>query len=634
MPKNTHKSSTCQFVPGFALPTILIASVVMLLVLTTAIAAVVSTRNAIQDAYYTQLAKEAAESAVDHAKACIYQNNVSATWSGSSDSQKLRPGSSCTGGPQCSAASCYIISTSLLRTTYEVGVPSTDATGVIRVPVTGTTQRLRSSNQDIWKEYKQTQYAIVRFRTTPQIASGAGWKDWGHNGYMLSAEGTLWGWGDNGGNQLGPSSLGSTITTPIKIALPSGMRYVEKFAGSGQGATFICAIMVPSDASANRAAYCRGSGMGLPAGGDWNLFQIPSSSTQYPTNISTNGYGSDGACITTNIGNLYCVGINDSGETGTRSTSNQFIPITDMAWRFDAGNMRDVATSDRNTCGITNDNRAYCAGDNWAGQLGRGNTSTNVWVGNSNPDKVLVPGDPNITKVRLTYHSDSIVSYFMTSDGAVYMTGSGMAGTANDGSTANSYSTPRQITSPGFGEMISVGEEGAGGRNSLCVIASAGPTGGDTGLFCIGSNKFGQTGRGSCGNPQTNWIGAVPVVGGSGPIRIRPNLGNAAGYQMNSVMVIDWQGNAYAAGDNSYGKLGTGAPLGSCNPTYRPVQLPSGVGAVAVANGDEYTAFILGSDNNLYAMGRNHQGQLGNGTTTDSNVPVRVLIPQETAIYY
>ena len=103
---------------------------------------------------------------------------------------------------------------------------------------------------------------------------------------------------------------------------------------------------------------------------------------------------------------------------------------------------------------------------------------------------------------------------------------------------------------------------------------------------------------------------------------------------MNSVMVIDWQGNAYSAGDNSYGKLGTGAALGSCNPTFRPIKLPIGVSAVAVTNGDEYTAFILGSDGNLYSMGRNHQGQLGNGTTTDSNVPVRVLIPQETTIYY
>lgn len=619
---------------GFALPTILIASVVMLLVLTTAITSIVSTRNAIQDEYYTQLAKEAAESAIDHAKACIYQNNVSPSWSGTSDSQKLRPGVGCSGGSPCSTASCYIISTGSLRTTYEVGTPSTDATGVIQVPVVGITQRLRSSNQDVWKEYRQTQNAIVRFRTTPQIASGAGWKDWGHNGYMLSSEGTLWGWGDNSSNQLGSSSLGSMITTPVKIGLPPGMRYVEKFTGSGQGATFICAIMVPSDSSANRAAYCRGSGMGLPAGGDWSLFQIPSPSMQYPTNISTNGYGSDGACITTNIGNLYCDGINDSGQTGTRSTSNQFIPITNMAWRFDVGNMRDVVTSDRNTCGITNDSRAYCAGDNWAGQLGQGNTSTNVWVGNSNPNKVLVPGDPNITKIRLTYHSDSIVAYFMTDSGMVYMTGSGQTGTANDGSTSNSYSTPRQITSPGFGEMISVGEEGYGGRNSLCVIASSGPTGGDTGLFCLGSNKFGQTGRGTCGGPQTSWIGAVPVQEVSGPVRIRPNLGSAAGYQMNSVMVIDWQGNAYSAGDNSYGKLGTGAALGSCNPTFRPIKLPIGVSAVAVANGDEYTAFILGSDGNLYSMGRNHQGQLGNGTTTDSNVPVRVLIPQETTIYY
>ena len=47
---------------GFALPTILIASVVMLLVLTTAIAGIVATRNALDDQRYTQFAKEATES--------------------------------------------------------------------------------------------------------------------------------------------------------------------------------------------------------------------------------------------------------------------------------------------------------------------------------------------------------------------------------------------------------------------------------------------------------------------------------------------------------------------------------------------------------------------------------------------
>ena len=153
-------------------------------------------------------------------------------------------------------------------------------------------------------------------------------------------------------------------------------------------------------------------------------------------------------------------------------------------------------------------------------------------------------------------------------------------------------------------------------------------------MFCAGRTKFGQNGRGLCGEDamQIGWGPMLTLPSGS--TGIDPNMDPVSNYQMNSVIVIDKNGNAYAAGDNTYGKLGTGAAPSACNSSFRRVQLPSGVTAEAVANGDEYSAFILGSDGNLYAMGRNNEGQLGNGTTTDSNVPVRVLIPRESTLYY
>jgi alpha-tubulin suppressor-like RCC1 family protein len=166
----------------------------------------------------------------------------------------------------------------------------------------------------------------------------------------------------------------------------------------------------------------------------------------------------------------------------------------------------------------------------------------------------------------------------------------------------------------------------------MCFIA-AGDTVSDSGLICAGSNTFGQVGKGSC--TDTNSYGSrISVVNGSGVTqRVSPTLNTEAGYQMNSVMVITMNGDAYAAGDNTYGKLGTGAAFTSCNSTYKRVQLPSGVKATAVANGDEYTAFILGDNGKVYAMGRNNNGQLGNGTTTDSKVPVEVKLPRQETVY-
>jgi alpha-tubulin suppressor-like RCC1 family protein len=117
-------------------------------------------------------------------------------------------------------------------------------------------------------------------------------------------------------------------------------------------------------------------------------------------------------------------------------------------------------------------------------------------------------------------------------------------------------------------------------------------------------------------------------------------LNPEAGYQMSSVMVLTTSGKVYAAGDNTYGKLGTGAAYAACNSTpaqvlmpFRPGSTTQRVQAVALANGDEYTAYILGDDGRVYSMGRNSQGQLGDGTTTDRNVPVEAKIPRQAVVY-
>jgi alpha-tubulin suppressor-like RCC1 family protein len=57
------------------------------------------------------------------------------------------------------------------------------------------------------------------------------------------------------------------------------------------------------------------------------------------------------------------------------------------------------------------------------------------------------------------------------------------------------------------------------------------------------------------------------------------------------------------------------------------------VKAVAIANSDEYSAFILGDNGRVYAVGRNNTGQLGDGTTTDRSTPVEVKIPRQETIY-
>ena len=79
---------------GFALPTVLIASVVMLTVLTVSVTSVVSVRTALLTQYYEQIAKTAGEAGIAYAKACLAKSGNVPLWS---DAKPLRPSTDCAG---------------------------------------------------------------------------------------------------------------------------------------------------------------------------------------------------------------------------------------------------------------------------------------------------------------------------------------------------------------------------------------------------------------------------------------------------------------------------------------------------------------------------------------------------------
>src|SRR6266704_150900 len=83
-------------------------------------------------------------------------------------------------------------------------------------------------------------------------------------------------------------------------------------------------------------------------------------------------------------------------------------------------------------------------------------------------------------------------------------------------------------------------------------------------------------------------------------------------------------GPVWAWGLNSTGELGDGTTTSSDIPV--PVKLPHGVKVIAIAAGDNFN-LALTSAGRVLAWGWNAFGQLGNGTTATSDVPVRVMLP-------
>jgi alpha-tubulin suppressor-like RCC1 family protein len=93
--------------------------------------------------------------------------------------------------------------------------------------------------------------------------------------------------------------------------------------------------------------------------------------------------------------------------------------------------------------------------------------------------------------------------------------------------------------------------------------------------------------------------------------------------------LIDAHGTVYACGSGDAGELGNGSTASTSTPTP-VVGLPKGVGVTALTSSWEGSGALLGNGD-YYNWGYNAAGQLGNGSTTNSALPVKVPLPDPVA---
>ena len=101
----------------------------------------------------------------------------------------------------------------------------------------------------------------------------------------------------------------------------------------------------------------------------------------------------------------------------------------------------------------------------------------------------------------------------------------------------------------------------------------------------------------------------------------------SAGFEHS--LAVTTKGKVLAWGSNSFGQLGDGTTTSSDMPVR--VRLPQGTRASAVAAGDTFS-LVLTSKGKVLAWGRNSNGQLGNGSTRNSDAPVRTRLPRRTRV--
>src|ERR1700687_2758122 len=400
----------------------------------------------------------------------------------------------------------------------------------------------------------------------------------------LTTAGGVWCWGLNLFGRLGYGSMEDVWGgSPVSVTgLTSGVSAIAV------GLEHTCALTTAG------AGLCWGRNReGQLGNGTTTNSSVPVSVTGLPSGVAAIAAGLYHTCALTTAGGVLCWGYNYSGELGNGATTNSSapVPVTGLSSGISA-----VATGGYHTCALTRDGRVLCWGYNYYGQLGDGTTNnslTPISTGLSSPVSAIATGE--------------VHSCALTTGGGVLCWGGNTDLQLGNGQAVG-VSTPVAAVGLSSG-IVAV----ATGVAHSCALTS----GGD--VLCWGEDSDGQLGIGTFGTSS-----AVPL---------RTQLSSAAASistRKDHTCALTTSGGAMCWGYNYYGQLG----IGTNSSSSVPVQVTGLASGVASIQAGGYHSCALTTAGNVLCSGYNLYGQLGNGSTTDTSLPVSVsgLSSRVTAI--
>ena len=278
-------------------------------------------------------------------------------------------------------------------------------------------------------------------------------------------------------------------------------------------------------------------------------------------------------CALTAAGAAWCWGRGVQGAIGNGGNTDQFAPVMVSGGKTFTRMFLGWGGA---ACALEASGAAWCWGQGGSGELGNGG-STNQFA--------PVAAAPGITFASMAVTAFGTCG--LTGAGVTWCWGSNISGAIGNGSTGGNVLAPTQVTgSHQFAEIT-------GGDQSFCGRQSDGT------VFCWGQNDGGQLGDGT----TTNRNAPVAVATAQRFVRIGGGRGGVCG--------LTAAGAAWC----------WGAFMGNAT---TPQLIPGGRVFSEIDVGGEHACGREGVD--IYCWGNNVQGQLGNGTTTDSAIPVRATI--------
>ena len=305
-------------------------------------------------------------------------------------------------------------------------------------------------------------------------------------------------------------------------------------------------------------------------------------------------------------------GQNTYGQLGDNSVTNRLLPVNVLTTGALSGKtVIAVAAGNVHSLALCSDGTLAAWGYNGSGQLGN-NGTTNSSVPVAVNKAGVLAGKTVVAMAVGGSHSLALCS-----DGTLAAWGYNTSGQLGNNSTANSIVPVAVNKASGvsalFGKTIVA--VAAGGAHSLALCS-------DGTVAAWGYNTNGQLGNNTvCDSSVAVAVNMAGVLAGKTVIAV------AAGCYHSLALCSD--GTVAAWGYNYHGELGDGTAL-TTNPYGKLA--PVAVNATGVLTGKTvvavtagyYHSLVLCTDGTLAAWGDNTYGQLGNNSTTQSNVPVPV----------
>lgn len=319
-------------------------------------------------------------------------------------------------------------------------------------------------------------------------------------------DGTMAGWGANGGGQLG---LGAGASSYIGTPTDNGLTQVISVAG---GQSFSLAV------DADGAVW----GTGSNSTGQLGLGDTTNRTTPevIPTlsGVRTVAAGYGHALALRDDGTVWAWGSNNYGQVGNGTTTTQLAPVQVTG----LSGITAIAAGGSSSFALTSTGTVYAWGSNGYGNLGIGS-----WTDQTSP--VQIGSLSNVVAIA----AGNVHSLALLGDGTVKAWGGGFSGQMGDGTTTTRI-TP--ITVPGLSNVAGIA---AGAYHSLARTA--------------GGVAYGWgAGNGACGGSTSSQLspGAIALSSVTGVY--------SSGQSSNTVLQTS-SGALYACGTNWSGQLGNGA---------------------------------------------------------------------------